>query len=145
MKNWDVFIIVSTFVIVLSLFSSGRVSADNLTDHLHPLETIIVISKTLLMVLMACIGILSMMFVLVSDIVVSILFRLEFPIIHFLYEYAYLGVMKGWYWDAHSGSHLFMASVTLFGIGVINTYLGSYQREKTVVYHKSAQADYTSH
>ena len=145
MKNWDVFVIVSTFVIALSLFSSGRITPGNMVDHLHPLETIVVMFKTLAMILIACTGIISMMFILVADIIVSILFRLEFPIIHFLHDFLYLEVIKGWYWDAHSGSHIFMASVSLFGIALINTYLGSYHREKTVVYHKSVQADYTSH
>ena len=80
-----------------------------------------------------------MVIVLLIDVLITIIFKTEFPITHLIYDYAYLQLAKGWYWDLHSGSNIFMACIILFGIGLISLYLGPIRKKKKkFIYHKKS-------
>lgn len=145
MKNWDVFIIVSTFIIALALFSSGKISFDNMLNNLQLSETIIVMFKTVTIALLGSFALALMIIFILIDVVVTLVSGIEFPIMQFFYHTVYMDYFHGWYWDMHSGSHIFMACIVLFGIGLINTYMGPVYRKKTYVYHKSKQNNYIKH
>ncbi len=145
MKNWDVFIIVSTFIIALALFSSGRITFDNMLNNLQLSETIIVMFKTITIALLGSFALALMIIFILIDIIVTFISGVEFPIIQFFYNTVYMGFFHNWYWELHSGSHIFMACIILFGVGLINTYLGPIYRRKTFVYYKSKQNNYIKH
>ncbi len=145
MKNWDAFIIVSTSIIALTLFASGRVEMYNMLDNLTVQATLVAMLKTVAIVISGSLIIASMIVILLLDIVTSVIMRMEFPIIHYLYQNYYIGVVREWYWDANTGSHILMACIILFGIGLINTYLGPVYRKKTFIYHKNKESNYYSH
>jgi len=145
MKNWDVFIIVSTFIIALALFSTEKIGVENMLSNLNPAETIIVMFKTITVSLVGIIGLTSMIIILLADILVSMFMRADFPIMHFLHDKVFADYFINWYWEAHSGSHILMACIILFGFGIINTYVGPVYRRKTVVYYKTKQNNYINH
>jgi hypothetical protein len=145
MKNWDAFVIVSTFIIAIALFSSSKINALNMLDNLSFSETLMVMGKTLAVIITGSLSIALMIIILLIDILVSIALRMEFPILHLMHEYLYLGMIREWYWDAHTGSHILMACIVLFGMGLINTYLGPVHRRKTFIYHKNKETNYFTH
>jgi hypothetical protein len=145
MKNWDAFIIVSTFMLAIALFAGDKIEVENIFYNLKAGETLVVMFKTLIVALMGIISLAIMILVLLLDVAVSLLMRMEFPILQFFYNTIYLDYFRGWYWDAHSGSHLLMACVTLFALALINSYLGPVYREKTFVYHKTKENNYINH
>lgn len=145
MKNWDVFIIVSTFVIAIALFASGKIDFNNMLNNLNTEETLVVMFKTATVALLGILALGLLVVVLLADIIISIVLRMEFPLLHFLYDTLYLEYFRAWFWDMHSGSHIFMACIILFGLGVIKSYLGPVKRKKTFVYHKTKQNNYVSH
>lgn len=145
MKNWDAFIIVSSFVIALALFATDKIGFNNMLENLKLGETIIVMFKTATVAFLGSITLAVMVVVLIIDIFVSLIMRAEFPIMQFFYNTIFMDYFKGWYWDAHSGSHILMACIALFGIGLINTYLGPIYRKKTFVYYKTKQNNYIQH
>ncbi len=145
MKNWDVFIIVSTSIIALTLFASGRIGMYDMLDNISVQDTVIAMIKTIAIVISGSLIIASMVVILLVDIVTSVIMRIEFPIIHFLYNNYYINIVRDWYWDANTGSHLLMACIILFGLGLINTYLGPVYRKKTFIYHKNKESNYYTH
>lgn len=145
MKNWDAFIIVSTSIIALTLFASGRIEMYNMMDNITVQDTVVAMVKTVAVVISGCLIIASMIVILLVDIVTSVIMRMEFPIIHFLYQNYYVGIVRDWYWDANTGSHLLMACIVLFGIGLINTYVGPVYRKKTFIYYKNKESNYHTH
>ncbi|MFW5707125.1 MAG: hypothetical protein ACOC12_04325 [Bacteroidota bacterium] len=145
MKNWDAFVIVSTSVIALALFSSGKINATNMLDNLSFAETLLVMAKTIAVIITGSLTIALMVIILVIDILISVIMQVDFPIMHLLYEYLYLGMIREWFWDAHTGSHILMATIVLFGIGLINTYLGPVHRKKTFIYYKNKESNYFTH
>lgn len=145
MRNWDAFIIVSTFLLAVALFAGDKIDPENIFINLNAGETLLVMLKTIMVALLGIISIAIMILVLLLDIIVSLLFRMEFPILQFFYNTIYLEYFRGWYWDAHSGSHLFLACITLFSLGLINSYLGPVYREKTFVYQKTTEDTYIRH
>lgn len=136
---------VSAVILTLVLFASDRVGFDNMLQNLNARETIIVIVKTLVVIAMASISIAMMVVFLLLDVLVSIVTRMEFPISHFVYNTIYLDLMQNWFWNSHSGSHILMACIILFGAGLINTYLGPVKRKKKFIYHKTKESNYISH
>lgn len=145
MRNWDSFVMVSTTIIALMLFASGKIAFDNMLDNLQVQQTLIVLLKTLVIIFVATLSMASMVVVLLVDILVSLMMRSEFPITLFLYDTLYVQLARGWYWDMHSGSHIFMSCIMLFGGGLINTYLGPVKRKKKFIYHKNKSYNYTTH
>ncbi len=145
MRNWDVFFIVTTFIIALALFSSGRIGFENMLNDLKPAETIIVLAKTIAVVVVGTLSIAIMILLVLFDIAITLFSGVEFPVLRFFYDIVYRQYFQGFYWDAHSGSHIFLACIILFGIGIINTYMGPVHRKKTFVYHKTKETNYINH
>jgi hypothetical protein len=145
MKNWDAFIIVSSFVIALALFATEKIGFHNMLENLKPGETIVVMVKTATVALLGSITLAVMVVVLIIDIFISLIMQAEFPIMHFFYDTIFLDYFMGLYWEAHTGSHILMACIALFGIGLINSYLGPIYRKKTFVYYKTKQNNYIHH
>jgi hypothetical protein len=139
MKNWNSFLMVSSLIISIILFASGKLQIDGALDHINLEESIIAALKTILITLAASVTILLMVVILLIDVLLTVLLKSEFPITKLVFEYVYLQFIKGWYWDVHSGSNIFMACIILFGIGLISLYINPFRkRKKKFIYHKKS-------
>jgi hypothetical protein len=139
MKNWNSFLMVSSLIISIILFASGKLQIDGALDHINLEESIIAALKTILITLAASVTILLMVVILLIDVLLTVLLKSEFPITKLVFEYVYLQFIKGWYWDLHSGSNIFMACIILFGIGLISLYINPFRkRKKKFIYHKKS-------
>jgi hypothetical protein len=139
MKNWNSFLMVSSLIISIILFASGKLQIDGALDHINLEESIIAALKTILITLAASVTILLMVVILLIDVLLTVLLKSEFPITKLVFEYVYLQFIKGWYWDVHSGSNIFMACIILFGIGLISLYVNPFRkRKKKFIYHKKS-------
>ena len=139
MRNWNSFLMASTAIIALILFASGKLEIEGMLDNVNLHDTAIAALKTLVIIVVATITLIIMIIVLLIDVLITIIFKSEFPILNLMYEYAYLQLVKNWYWDAHSGSNIFMACIILFGIGLISLYLGPIRKKKKkFIYHKKS-------
>lgn len=136
MKNWDVFVLVFSFIITIMLFSSGKISYDNMLSDLNAISVLIVMLKTIGVMILVTTFLTLVILFLLADIIVSVVLTLEFPILHFLYYQVYLDIVRGWYWDFHSGSNIFMACIILFGLALVNSYLNPFGSGKTLVLQK---------
>jgi len=145
MRNWDVFIIVSTFIIALALFSSGKIGFENMLTDLKPAETFLVMAKTVAVAIIGTVSLAIMVLLVIIDIAITLFSGVEFPVLRFFHDVVYMHYFFVFYWEAHSGSHIFLACIILFGVGIINTYLGPVHRKKTFVYHKTKETNYINH
>ena len=138
-KNWNSFLMVSSLIISILLFASGKLQIDGALDHINLEESIITALKTILITLAATVTILLMVVILLIDVLVTVLLKSEFPITNLIFEYVYLQFIKGWYWDVHSGSNILMACIILFGVGLISLYVNPFRRrKKKFIYHKKS-------
>lgn len=130
---------VSSLIISIILFASGKLQIEGALDHINLEESIIAALKTILITLAASVTILLMVVILLIDVLLTVLLKSEFPITKLVFEYVYLQFIKGWYWDVHSGSNIFMACIILFGIGLISLYVNPFRkRKKKFIYHKKS-------
>ncbi len=136
MKNWENFILMSTAIISLILFASGKVEFENMLDDINSQDTLIAMGKTIIVTIVALFTLVIMVVVFMVDIVISILLRQEFPITQYLYEKLYINFAKGWYWDSLSGSHIFLACIILFGVTLLYISLFSRGKRRPFIYHK---------
>lgn len=130
---------VSSLIISIFLFASGKLQIDGALDHINLEESIIAVLKTILITLAAIVTIILMVVILLIDVLLTVILKSEFPITKMVFEYVYLQLIKGWYWDVHSGSNIFMACIILFGIGLISLYISPFRRrKKKFIYHKKS-------
>jgi hypothetical protein len=141
MNNWNLFVIMSTFIIMIALFASGKINFTNMLNDLNMQETFFVALKTLVVSIAGVILLLMMILLLLIDVLVSLITSSEFPILHFLYNTVYIDYFRNLYWDTHSGSHLFMACILLFGIAIIYSYIGPFNKKRNFIFHKSGKTN----
>lgn len=136
MKNWDVFVLIYSFVISIMLFSSGKINYENMLSDLELTTIILAMMKSMgIMILITTFLTFVILFLLI-DIIISVIFYIEFPILHFLYNTVYLEVVRGWYWDNYQGSNIFMACIILFGLALISSYINPFKSGKTTIFYK---------
>ncbi|MFN3556374.1 MAG: hypothetical protein ACK4VN_10455 [Bacteroidales bacterium] len=137
LRNWNSFIIAATAIITIILFASDKITFETMLNDLELKETLWVSLKTVLVIFTGVTTMALMVVVLLIDVLISIITRSEFPITHLVYDFVYLQFTRGWYWDAHSGSHIFMACIILFGLGILSMYVGPVRRrKKKFIYYK---------
>ncbi|MFN2395807.1 MAG: hypothetical protein ABR597_08985 [Bacteroidales bacterium] len=139
MKNRNFFLMISSIIISIVLFASGKLQIEGALDNIDLEESIIAALKTIFITVVAAITILLMVVILLIDVLITVLLRFEFPITNLIFDYVYLQLIKGWYWDMHSGSNIFMACIILFGIGLLSLYINPFRRrKKKFIYHKKS-------
>lgn len=130
---------ISSIIISIVLFASGKLQIEGALDNIDLEESIIAALKTIFITVVAAITILLMVVILLIDVLITVLLRFEFPITNLIFDYVYLQLIKGWYWDMHSGSNIFMACIILFGIGLLSLYINPFRRrKKKFIYHKKS-------
>ena len=139
MKNWNSFFIISSIIIALILFITGKQSLENIFDDIQIRETIIVFFKTIAISFIAVLTIITLVILILIDVLLTVILKKEFPLFHLLYEHVYKQLIVGWYWDSHTGGHILMACIIMFGLGVIGMNLGSvFGKKKKVVVRKKS-------
>lgn len=139
MKNWNAYLMISSIIISIVLFASGKLQIEGALDNINLEESIIAGLKTVLITIAVVITVLLMVVILLIDVLITVLLSSEFPITNLVIEYVYIQLVKGWYWDVHSGSNIFMACIILFGIGLISLYISPFKRrKKKFIYHKKS-------
>lgn len=138
-KNWNSFLIITSLIISILLFASGKLEIEGALDHINLEESVIAALKTILITLAASVTIVLMVVILLIDVLLTVLLKSEFPITNLIFEYVYLQFIKGWYWDFHSGSNILMACIILFGVGLTSLYINPFRRRrKKFIYHKKS-------
>lgn len=137
LRNWNSFVMAASVIIAIILFASDKINFETMLDNINATETLIVTLKTLLIIFVGVVSMALMIVVLLIDVLVSIIMRSEFPLTHLFYDYLYLQFARGWYWDVHSGSHIFLACILLFGLALLSFYIGPVRkRKKKFIYYK---------
>ncbi len=137
MRNWNVYFIMSAIIITIILFADKKVSPENMLSGLQTGETLIVFLKSIAITLVTVVSLLLMIVILLADVLVTIVTGKEFPLTQLMYDNIYIQLLRGWYWDAHSGSHIFMACIIMFGLGLISLYIAPLRRKKKFIYYSS--------
>lgn len=139
MKNWNAYLMISSIIISIVLFASGKLQIEGALDNINLDESIIAGLKTVFITIAVVITVLLMVVILLIDVLITVLLSSEFPITNLVIEYVYMQLIKGWYWDVHTGSNIFMACIILFGIGLISLYINPFRRKKRkFIYHKKS-------
>ncbi len=139
MKNWNAYVMISSIIISIVLFASGKLQIEGALDNINLEESIIAGLKTVFITIAVVITVLLMVVILLIDVLITALLSSEFPITNLVIEYVYMQLIKGWYWDVHSGNNIFMACIILFGIGLISLYINPFRRRnKKFIYHKNS-------
>lgn len=137
MRNWNVYFIMSAIIITIILFADKKVSPENMLSGLQTGETLIVFLKSIAITLVTVVSLVFMIVILLADVLVTIVTGKEFPLTQLMYDNIYIQLLRGWYWDAHSGSHIFMACIIMFGLGLISLYIAPLRRKKKFIYYSS--------
>lgn len=140
LRSWSSFLIISAVVIVIALFASEKVDMNSLFIELEFKNVLWVMLKTLAVSFLSIISLGLMIVIALIDVLLSLITQLEFPIMSFMYQYLYLDLARGWYWDIHTGSELFTSCLILFSLAMIRVYITPYNQRKIFVYHPKGRA-----
>ncbi len=135
MSNWSIFLIISSILISILLFVSGKLGFESMLDDIEKKETIIVILKTLVVIFLVILNLGLFVFLLLLDVLATVLTPKIFPVMNFLYHFVFEEVSKNWYWNSHDGRHILMACIVLLGIGVISIYLSPLKTKKKFIHY----------
>jgi hypothetical protein len=135
MKNWEVFILISTVIISFMLFAGGKLETSNAFHGVNSFGTLISMGKTIIIIFAAIFLMLPLFVTLILDVAVSLIIRREFPLTTWIHDNIYLGFFRGWYWDDLAGSNILLACIILFGIALVYTYAMPRRMRKRMKYN----------
>lgn len=142
MKKISVLVLIASLILLITLWLSGKVAFEPaFFSELSLLPWLISFAKTAVVLSAYIAGFFAMIVIAFVDIISSMILKLEFPILHLIYDQFFVVFSKGWYWDQFHGSYLFISAV-IFLIGSLiilaNPDTKRYQR---VAYNPSAFSD----
>ncbi len=135
MSNWSIFLIISSLLIGILLFVSGKLGFESMLDDIEKKETIIVVLKTLVVIFLVVLNLGLFVFLLLLDVLATLLTPKIFPVLNFLYQFVFEEISKNWYWNSHDGRHILMACIILLGIGLISIYLSPLKTKKKFIHY----------
>ncbi len=136
MKTLSSLLLIASLVLLGTLWLNEKEVFE--TDQLHNICIIKLINsflKTIIVLFAYIVGFFALLFIALIDIFSSIIWKVEFPILHLVYENFFIGFSKSWYWDQHTGIYLFLSGVVIFLICAVVLGIPDLRRHKRVVYH----------
>ena len=90
--------------------------------------------KTIVVLFAYIAGFFAIIVITFVDILSSMIWKVEFPILHLVYDKFYLGFSKGWYWDQFQGGYLFLSAIIILLIAMIVLAIPDNKRKARYLY-----------
>jgi hypothetical protein len=141
MKKFSALILLASLILLFVLWISGKMVFEWVSfTGLNPVHWVQALLKTFIVLLAYIAGFFAMIVITFIDILSSMIWKVEFPILHMVYEKFFLIFSKGWYWDQFHGSYLFTSAVIIFFIAMVMLAIPDTKRTRRVVYNPSLYA-----
>lgn len=141
MKKVSALVFIASLILLLTLWLTDKVAFEAaLFKEINPLHWLVSFAKTAVVLSAYIAGFFAMIIITFVDIVSSLIWKLEFPILHVVYDQFFLAFSKGWYWDQFHGSYLFVSGIVLLLASLIILSIPDAKRNRRVSYNPSAFA-----
>lgn len=138
MKKFSALILLASLVLLFVLWITEKMVFEWVYfSDLNPLHWVQALLKTFIVLVAYIAGFFAMIFIAFIDILSSMIWKVEFPILHIVYEKFFLIFSKAWYWDQFHGSYLFISGVIIFIIALVMLAIPDTKRTRRVVYDPS--------
>jgi hypothetical protein len=138
MKKFSALILLASLILLFVLWISEKMVFEWVFFiGLNPVHWLQAMLKTFIVLLAYIGGFFAMILITFIDILSSMIWKVEFPILHLVYEKFFLVFSKGWYWDQFHGSYLFISGVIIFFIAMVMLAIPDTKRTRRVVYDPS--------
>ncbi|MBW6497702.1 MAG: hypothetical protein K0B09_04885 [Bacteroidales bacterium] len=141
MKKVSALIFIASFILLLTLWLTGKVAFEAaLFKEINPLQWLVSFAKTAVVLSAYIVGFFAMIVITFVDIVTSLIWKIEFPILHLIYDKFFLTFSKGWYWDQFHGIYLFISGTVLLILSLIILLIPDTRRNQRVPYNPASYA-----
>lgn len=135
MKKFGALMLVASLVLLVTLWLSGKVMFQpGFFSDLSFSRGFYSLVKTIVVLTAYIAGFFAMLVITFVDIISSIIWKAEFPLLHLVYDKFFLAFSKGWYWDEFSGSCLFISGLILFLTSLVIVNFPDTRRNQRIVY-----------
>lgn len=136
MKTISAFLLIASFVLLATLWLNEKVVFN--TDHFQHISFTLLfnsILKTIIVLLAYIAGFFALLFIALIDIISTMIWKVEFPVLQLVYENFFIGFSKNWYWDQHTGAYLFLSGVFISICCVVILGIPEFRRYQRVAYY----------
>lgn len=138
MKKVSALVLIASLILLLTLWFNHKVSFDlSFFQNLNPVQWLSAFFRTLVVLIAYIGGFFAMILITLVDIVSSLVWKVEFPLLHLVYDKFFLAFTKGWYWDQFQGSYLFISGSLILLISTILLAIPDTKRKARYVYDPS--------
>lgn len=136
MKKISILFVLASVILVAILFLTGKTSFEYIVfSEMSLIKWAVSLIKTYIVLMAYIAGFFAMILIAIIDIFSSIILQLEFPILHFVYDYLIIGFSKTWYWDQFQGSYLLASALLIFLVSVIVLFVPEANKFQKVIYN----------
>ncbi len=141
MKKVSALVFIASLILLFVLWYTNKVAFEAaLFEEINPLHWLVSFFKTAVVLSAYIAGFFAMIIITFVDILSSLIWKIEFPILHLIYDKFFLTFSKGWYWDQFHGSYLFISAVVFLIGSLIILAIPNTKRNKRVSYNPAAYA-----
>jgi|GEM_PF-6852953 len=139
MKKVSALVFIASLILLLVLWLTDKVAFEAaLFKEINLLHWLVSFFKTAVVLSAYIAGFFAMIIITFVDIVSSMIWKIEFPILHMIYDKFFITFSKGWYWDQFHGSYLFISAIVFLIVSLIILAIPDPKRNQRVYYNPSA-------
>jgi len=135
MKKFSALLLIASMVLLATLWFNEKVVFE--MDHFRNLSILQWVNsflKTIIVLLAYIAGFFAMILITLIDIFSSIIWKIEFPILHLVYDKFFIAFSKGWYWDQFPGVYHFISGIVVTIFAMIVLGFPDIRRNQRIVY-----------
>ena len=136
MKKVSALVLIASLVLLVILWITHKFTFNtNFLRDLNFVQWLSAFLKTIVVLVAYIGGFFAMILITFVDIVSSLIWNVEFPILNLVYDKFFLGFSKDWYWDQFPGAYLFISGLLLMLISIIILALPDTKRKARSTYN----------
>lgn len=135
MKKLSALLLIASLVLLAALWLNEKFTFE--IPHYQQISIASLLNsfiKTIIVLLAYIAGFFAMIFIALIDIFSTIIWKVEFPIMNFVYDKFFISFSKAWYWDQHSGFYLFVSGLLISVLCLIALGYPDMTRNQRVIY-----------
>jgi hypothetical protein len=142
MKKISTLFIIASIILIGMLFTTGKMDFNgSFHSQVSLFDSLLALFRTIVIIFAWAAGLALMIVITLVDVFTTLITKTEFPILHYVYDTAFLTFSKGWYWDQFNGLQLLIAAALLLSFGVIYLKAIPFRKNQVVKYnHYSSEA-----
>lgn len=136
MKKVSALVLIASLILLITLSVTRKFSFEpSFFDDLNLIHWLNALFRTIVVLMAYIAGFFAMIVITFADILSSMIWKVEFPMIHFVYDKFFLEFSRGWYWDQFQGSYLFISAILILLISLIILSIPDPKRRARYLYN----------